>query len=225
MQKKTHQLAKRSLYRDEIKEALMQAIISGELAPGDRVVESRWAKELGVSQSPIREAIRELEMIGLVENIPYKGTIVRKLTRKEIIDTYEVRIVLETMAICEAVRGETEELLATMQGHLERMIEGAERGDVAQFVENDCAFHEAYVNASNNDLLKRLWQQCYIWDNTWLSTIHSRESLSELAKRHDRLRQAIEKRDEEMCRAEVKKHFKLLISGLRNVEDEQETSL
>ena len=98
-QKKPHQIAKRPLYREEIKEALMQAITSGDLAPGDRIVESRWARDLGVSQSPIREAIRELEMIGLVENIPYKGTIVRKLTRKDIIDTYEVRIALETMEI------------------------------------------------------------------------------------------------------------------------------
>ena len=89
--KKTYHIEKRPLYREEIKEALMQAIVSGELAPGDRIVETRWAKELGVSQSPIREAIRELEMIGLVENIPYKGSIVRKLTRKDIINTYEVR--------------------------------------------------------------------------------------------------------------------------------------
>ena len=70
--KKTYQISKRPLYREEIKEALMDAIVTGALAPGERIVETRWAKELGVSQSPIREAIRELEMIGLVENIPYK---------------------------------------------------------------------------------------------------------------------------------------------------------
>ena len=79
----------------------MDAILSGELAPGERIVETRWARELGVSQSPIREAIRELELIGLVENIPYKGCIVRKLTSKDIVDTYKIRIALETMAVCE----------------------------------------------------------------------------------------------------------------------------
>ena len=55
-----YKIDKRPLYRDEIKSALLDAITSGELKPGDRIVETRWAKELGVSQSPIREAIREL---------------------------------------------------------------------------------------------------------------------------------------------------------------------
>ena len=64
-----YKIDKRPLYRDEIKSALMDAITSGELKPGDRIVETRWAKELGVSQSPIREAIRELELIGLCTDI------------------------------------------------------------------------------------------------------------------------------------------------------------
>ena len=121
--KKSYRIAKRPLYREEIKEALMEAIVSGELAPGERIVETRWAKELGVSQSPIREAIRELEMIGLVENIPYKGCIVRKLTRKDIEDTYKVRIALETMAICEAIQGDVQALLPGLQQHLQAMIQ------------------------------------------------------------------------------------------------------
>ena len=115
--KKSYRIAKRPLYREEIKEALMEAIVSGELAPGERIVETRWAKELGVSQSPIREAIRELEMIGLVENIPYKGCIVRKLTRKDIEDTYKVRIALETMAICEEIQGDVQSMLPGLQQH------------------------------------------------------------------------------------------------------------
>ena len=97
--KKSYKISKRPLYREEIKKALMDAIVSGQLAPGDRIVETRWAKELGVSQSPIREAIRELELIGLVETIPYKGCIVRKITHKDLIDTFEVRIALESIAL------------------------------------------------------------------------------------------------------------------------------
>ena len=70
--KKSYRIAKRPLYREEIKEALMEAIVSGELAPGERIVETRWAKELGVSQSPIREAIRELEMDSeLDDDVPH----------------------------------------------------------------------------------------------------------------------------------------------------------
>lgn len=217
-QTKKYQISKRPLYREEIKEALMQAIESGELAPGDRIVESRWAKALGVSQSPIREAIRELEMVGLVENIPYKGTIVRKLTRKDIIDTYQVRIALETMGICEAIQGDTEQLIQSMKEFMEQMISSAQSGELARFVESDAAFHEAYMKISNNDLLKRLWQQCYIRDNTRLSTVYSQESLIELAKRHETLCQAIQMRDEKRCRKEIQKHFEMLIDGLSKLE-------
>lgn len=219
--KKTYHIEKRPLYREEIKEALIQAIISGELAPGDRIVETRWAKELGVSQSPIREAIRELEMVGLVENIPYKGSIVRKLTRKDIINTYKVRIALETMAICEVIQGDVRELLAIMCEQLKEMTEGAEQGDVLRFIEHDTQFHEAFVQASDNYLLKRLWQQCYIRDNTRLSTIFSKESMLELAKRHERICEAIRARDELRCREEIKTHFQMLIDGLDEEIDKE----
>lgn len=218
-EKKSYRIAKRPLYREEIKEALMEAIISGELAPGERIVETRWAKELGVSQSPIREAIRELEMIGLVENIPYKGCIVRKLTRKDIIDTYQIRIALETMAIGEAIHGEVETLLPVMKGHLQEMLASAEQGNMKRFIEHDVCFHEAFVKASGNELLKRLWQQCYIRDNTKLSTVFSRESMVELAKRHERLYQAIEMRNETLGRAEIDSHFRMLINGLGKLDE------
>lgn len=216
--KKSYRIAKRPLYREEIKEALMEAIVSGELAPGERIVETRWAKELGVSQSPIREAIRELEMIGLVENIPYKGCIVRKLTRKDIEDTYKVRIALETMAICEAIQGDVQTLLPGLQQHLQAMIQGAEAGNIQQFIEHDACFHEGFVEASDNELLKRLWRQCSIRDNTKLSTIFSEESIVELAKRHELIYQAIAERDMARARVEIKEHFDMLIAGLENLD-------
>lgn len=90
-------IKKKTLYREEIKEALRNAIFDGKLKPGDRIIETRWAKELGVSQSPVREAIRELEIIGLVENVPYQGSFVRKITEKDLKDSYLVRMALEQL--------------------------------------------------------------------------------------------------------------------------------
>ena len=92
-------IEKRPLYRDEIRNAIKKSIMLGELKPGDRIIETRWARELGVSQSPVREAIRELEMIGLVENIPYQGCFVRKVTKKDMKDSYKVRLYLEMLGI------------------------------------------------------------------------------------------------------------------------------
>lgn len=217
--KKSYNINKRPLYREEIKEALMAAIISGELAPGERIVETRWAKEFGVSQSPIREAIRELEIIGLVETIPYKGCIVRKLTHKDIIDTYEVRIALETMAICEVIHGNVETVLADMQESLKEMMKSASMGDMKYFIENDVRFHETFVEASRNELLKRLWRQCYIRDNTMLSTMFSQDTMLELAQRHEILYQALEKKDETLGRAAVKEHFNMLIKSFAQISE------
>ena len=88
-----------------------------------------------------------------------------------------------------------------------------------RFIEHDVCFHEAFVKASGNELLKRLWQQCYIRDNTKLSTVFSRESMVELAKRHERLYQAIEMRNETLGRAEIESHFRMLIDGLGKLDE------
>lgn len=215
-----HQIAKRPLYREEIKETLMEAIISGELKPGDRIVETRWARELGVSQSPIREAIRELEMIGMVENIPYKGCIVRKLTLKDVRDTFSVRIALETLAAEEIINGDTEELLEEMQTYLNEMILCAEINDRKGFTENDVKFHEAFVERSQNELLKKLWRQCYVRDNTRISTIFSNLSIVELAQRHKLIYDAIRLADIERLREEISAHFTMLIDSLAAIGEE-----
>lgn len=216
--KKTYQISKRPLYREEIKEALMDAIVTGALAPGERIVETRWAKELGVSQSPIREAIRELEMIGLVENIPYKGCIVRKFTSKDIVDTYKIRIALEGMAICEAIRRSPKEILPDMAERLTEMLDSAGEGDMKRFIESDVRFHEAFVETSDNELLKRLWRQCYIRDNTRLSTLFSKKSMLALAERHQQIYQAIEQENETLGMEAIQTHFHMLIDELEEAE-------
>lgn len=219
--KKSYKISKRPLYREEIKKALMDAIVSGQLAPGDRIVETRWAKELGVSQSPIREAIRELELIGLVETVPYKGCIVRKITHKDLIDTFEVRIALESIALEEIIqRHNVESILQQMEDKLKHMLEHAAEGSIEGFIEYDVQFHEAFVENSDNALLKRLWEQCYIRDNTKLSAVMSRESLMELGQRHELICEAIRSRDTERVKKEIQVHFEMLIHDMQESEEE-----
>ena len=98
------------------------------------------------------------------------------------------------------------------------MIQGAEGGNIQQFIEHDACFHEGFVEASDNELLKRLWRQCSIRDNTKLSTIFSKESIVELAKRHELIYQAIAERDMVRARAEIEEHFDMLIAGLEKLD-------
>lgn len=216
----TRKISKRPLYRDEIKEVLMDAIVSGELKPGDRIVETRWARELGVSQSPIREALRELEMIGLVENIPYKGSIVCELRHKDLIDTLRVRIALETLAVMDAANADIDDMIPAMEESLNGMISCAEKDDVKGFSYNDAKFHETFVEHSDNEVLKRLWRQCYISDNTSMSTIMLNTSLMELAKRHEILCEAIKSKNERKAREEIESHFNMLINSLNELDEE-----
>lgn len=211
-------LKERTLYRDEIYEYMKNAIINRVLKPGERIIETKWARELGVSQSPVREAIRELEMVGLVENKPFYGTFVREITAKEVVDAYEVRISLEVLGVREAVKLITDEKLAEIKTTIDEMEKAAEEGDKYSFIEENAAFHQKIMESSGNDMLLKLWKQCNIIEWTHLSTNISSKTLSNLADRHNDVYEAIVERDEE-------KAVKAIIAHIEELRDEAKKNL
>ena len=88
----------RTVLREQVKDVLLQRIVSGELEPGERLVETRIAQELGTSQAPVREALRDLELLRLVESEPFRGSRVRVFDEEEMIEVYPVRASLEELA-------------------------------------------------------------------------------------------------------------------------------
>src|SRR3954468_15644671 len=88
----------RTVLREQVKDVLLQRIVSGELEPGERLVETRIAQELGTSQAPVREALRDLELLRLVESEPFRGARVRVFDEEEMIEVYPVRAALEELA-------------------------------------------------------------------------------------------------------------------------------
>lgn len=212
-------LEKRPLYREEIGNAIRNAIFAGELRPGDRIVETQWARELGVSQSPVREAIRELEMIGLVENIPYQGCFVRKVTKQDMKDNNRVRTYLEMLGIEDAVLGATEEQLNEILRIYDDMVAAAKKNAVTSYVKCNELFHQRIIEISQNKLLIRLWMQCHFQDSTFFTTNFSGRTLEELAARHKEIYDAIEARDIDHAKQVVYRHFQELNEEL---ETEQE---
>ncbi|WKY45044.1 GntR family transcriptional regulator [Eubacteriaceae bacterium ES2] len=210
-------LKKRRLYSDEIREVIKQAIINEELKPGDRVVETRWAKQLGVSQSPVREAIRDLEMMGFIENRPYQGAFVRKMDKKDVIDSYYVREALEMAAMRYAVEVITDEELEAIFNVMGEMKQAVKDGDFDLFVEKDSLFHEKILQVSNNELLIKLWNQCKIREFTSISAWISDMTLEALAERHNSLYQALKNRDKQLAMDAVEEHFELLIQEMNNI--------
>lgn len=215
------QLRKRPLFSQEIRDTIQRAILNEELKPGDRVVETRWARELGVSQSPVREAIRELEMIGLIETRPYQGAFVRTIDKTSVIDTYNVRRGLESVGIEAAVAAITDQQLVEIYIVMKEMEQAVKDDDFDLFIEKDSLFHEKILQISGNKLLIQLWNQCKIREFTRISTCVSKIGVEVLAERHTTMYDALAKRDAAAAVAAVNEHFEFLIEQLKDINLEE----
>ncbi len=214
-------LQKRPLYSQEIRDTIQRAILNGELKPGDRVVETRWARELGVSQSPVREAIRELEMMGLIESRPFQGAFVRVMDKTSITETYNVRRGLEAVGIEAAVQKITDQELVELYIVMKEMDQAVKDKNFELFIEKDSLFHEKILEISGNKLLMQLWNQCKIREFTRVSTRISKIGMEVLAERHTTMYDALVKRDAAAGMMAVDEHFKFLIDQLAQIDAEE----
>lgn len=151
--------------RDVVFTTLRQAILRGDLKPGERLMEIQLANMLGVSRTPIREAIRKLELEGLVLMIPRKGAEVAEITEKNLRDVLEVREALEVLAVqlaCEKISPQEIEDLKKAAADFELALN---TGDITLIAESDVAFHDVIYNATDNvrlvNLLNNLREQMY----------------------------------------------------------------
>lgn len=208
---------RRQVFREEIRNAIKDAIFSGRLQPGDRIIETFWAKELGVSQGPVREAIRDLEASGLVETIPFKGSRVRVMTDKDIHDNYEVRICLESHSIRNAIQlisnEEMDQLIETLHTALLEMQECAQAADLQRFTECDTRFHRAIINATDNRVLLRLWEQCNMRNWFLFSSLTDAQSLQTILSDHVQICGAIQNRDADAATCILEHHLKEMMHG------------
>lgn len=214
----------RRVFREEVRNAIREAIFSTELKPGDRIIETYWAKELGVSQGPVREAIRDLEAMGLVETVPFKGSRVRFLTEKDIRDNYSVRICLESKSIRDVINclndKEIQELEEELQKIVNSMKVSADEGDLRTFTEQDAAFHRVIINATGNHVLLRFYEQCNMRNWFMFSALTDAKSLKKLQAGHQGLVNAIKKRNLKEATATLEEHLtNLMDSFIRGVED------
>ncbi len=140
--------------RDVVSETLREAIISGVLKPGERLMEIQLAEELGVSRTPVREAIRKLELEGFVIMMPRRGTYVSDVSIKDINEVYEIRTALDVLAAGLAAERITSEELEQMERLLVEIAEYIEQDQMDKIVEADSKFHDILYQASRNERLK-----------------------------------------------------------------------
>ena len=141
----------------EIAAEIRERVVSGTLAPGERLVEARLARELGTSRAPIREAARLLESEGMLCFDPNRGFSARQVTLRELIEVYDVRVAVERHAAAKAAERRNPSLIETLNARLEDIRRSIESGDQGLQVDADLAFHQAIVAATNNRRLIRIY--------------------------------------------------------------------
>jgi DNA-binding GntR family transcriptional regulator len=145
--------------RELVAEAIREAIFSGELRPGDRLVELDLAAQLGTSRAPIREALRQLELEGLVVSFPYRGTEVLGTSQEAIEQVLvPIRVVVETFAFTKALAYLTESDFEELERLVRRMETAAARHDAADLSEADIRFHEFVVERSEQQHCLQIWR-------------------------------------------------------------------
>ena len=192
---------------DQVKAFVIEAIMSGQYQPGDRVVASSLARRLGVSQAPVREAIRDLVLLGFLETEPFKGTSVRSFTPKELYEVYTVRAALESLAARLATERLTDEDVHALQCTLDEMIRVAQEQDEEGMVRLDNRFHETILQISDNQLLYQLWQTLQFGYWTIVTARSSSYDLEELARRHEALLEALATRDPQKASVAMQRHI------------------
>ncbi len=194
--------------RDVVFITLRQAILRGELKPGERLMEVQLAHKLGVSRTPIREAIRKLELEGLVLMIPRKGAEVAEITEKNLRDVLEVREALEMLAVQLACEKITEEQVEELKERAREFQEVIQSEDITAIAESDVKYHDVIYAATNNarliQLLNNLREQMYRYRVEYLK----RESVRPtIAEEHDLLIVAIATGDKEKATEIMGKHI------------------
>ena len=194
--------------RDVVFNTLRQAILRGELKPGERLMEIQLANKLGVSRTPIREAIRKLELEGLVLVIPRKGAEVADIKEKSLRDVLEVRKALEELSVQLACEKITKEEIEELKEAAETFKKAQKTKDITQIAEADVHFHDIINTASGNQkliqLLNNLREQMYRYRVEYLK---NNEVYEQLLEEHEFLIQAVIKHDKAQAKDIICRHI------------------
>ncbi|HUN10129.1 MAG TPA: GntR family transcriptional regulator [Aggregatilineales bacterium] len=195
--------------REHVLEMLHGAIVNGELKPGQALVEAELASQLGVSRAPVREAINILATQGLVEVVPYRGTTVKKLSRKDVEELYSVRSLMEGYAIQQIILSErTAQVVSDLREVCKGMQQAADEGDLRAVNEIDRDFHDTLVAACGNDLLLSMWSTVSMRVRQVMSLRNRRKGdLQAIARNHVEIVEIIASKNLEKALALIHHHI------------------
>lgn len=192
---------------EQVKEELLDDIMSGRFQPGDRIIESQIAKRMGISQSPVREALRDLVAMRFIEVEPHKGARVRQIAQREVMEIYPVRARLEELAGLLGVE-RAKERMGELERAVERMSDAFRAGDARTMAQWDVNFHRIILEATENQILIESWNSLMIEARTFvtLNNLMLHRPGLDLAARHNPILEAIRRGDPDICALEMRRH-------------------
>jgi DNA-binding GntR family transcriptional regulator len=212
----------RVVLRDQVRDFLLARILSGDYEPGSRIIETRVAQELGISQAPVREALRDLEQLGCVVHEPFRGCSVRELSIDDLLEAFPVRAALEGVAARLAADRITDDELAVLAGLVDTMRTAGAEGDALAESTADAAFHATIVEAAHNRVLARQWSQLQPQARTFISISMPASARGPVADRHLPILEALRSRDPERAATAMHDHLTEVADRLRPMTTNKE---
>ena len=209
--------------RDVVFNTLREAILRGDLVAGERLMELQLAAKLGVSRTPIREAIRMLEQEGLAITIPRKGAIVAGMTEKDMKDVLEIREALEELSVQVACDKITENEIEQLYRNMKEFELALQSGDLKRMAQADVEFHDVIYQATDNpkliSMLNNLREQMYRYRVEYLKNPENHE---QLLKEHEAIYQGISEKGKAVVTEMIRKHIANQVTVVKNMIREQE---
>ena len=211
--------------RGKIYYRLKESILNGEYRPGDNLVEMKLAKEMGVSRTPIREALRQLELEGLVRSIPNKGVVVEGVTKQDVEDIYAIRKMVEGLAARWASEKITSEELKELKDILGLMDYYTQKGEHDKLSELDSKFHDIIFKASQSRPLESILTNFHHFiQKARMVSIGSTGRASHTLEEHTDIFTALEASDPDAAEKAIVRHVESaranLIPYLKDKTDE-----
>lgn len=209
----------RSVLSDQIKDHLLRAIIDGRYAPGDRIVETRVARDLGTSQAPVREALRDLEALGVVETTAFRGARVRRPSTDELLEGFAIRAELESLGARLAIPRLNETDIAELEDLISAMRSAADAGDPQAEAAADARFHGRVIALSGNQTLQRVWRTLEPSSRTYITLAVPGVDRRSVAEEHQPILEALRHRDPAEADRVYRAHFATTADRLRSAWD------
>lgn len=193
--------------RERVLDTLREAIVTGDLKPGQPLHENDLALQLGVSRAPLREAFQILSREGLVETVPYKGAFVTPLTRQGVEELYSLRCALEQFALQRIIATDPDAAAAALRQIFADMLAAAENGDLKSVNLIDRRFHDTLIELSRHQLLAQSWSMVTLRVRQVMALRNRRNSdLTQIAYNHVPIIDAIAAKDEARARSLIQAH-------------------